>query len=91
MGQRDPSLSTSRSGPAAASASASRPPVRRALPELRQVNSAPPARGPLDTSSRSPLLRSFLLHLASERGLAPNTVFAYRRDLEGLGPSAAKG
>ena len=40
--------------------------------------------GPLDTRSRSTLLRSFLLHLASERGLAGNTLLAYRRDLEDL-------
>lgn len=30
------------------------------------------------------MLRSFLLHLASERGLAENTIHAYRRDLEAL-------
>ena len=41
-------------------------------------------RGPLDTRSDSTQLRSFLLHLASERGLAGNTIFAYRRDLESL-------
>ena len=34
------------------------------------------------TRSDSTQLRSFLLHLASERGLAGNTIFAYRRDLE---------
>src|SRR5437870_1056434 len=39
-------------------------------------------RSPLDTRSRSALLREFLLHLASERGLAENTLHAYRRDLE---------
>jgi len=42
------------------------------------------SRSPLDTRSRSPLLREFLLHLASERGLADNTLYAYRRDLEQL-------
>ncbi len=31
-----------------------------------------------------PLVRSFLVHLASERGLSPNTIVAYRRDLEDL-------
>src|SRR2546423_3889280 len=41
-------------------------------------------RSPLDTRSRSPQLRDFLLHLASERGLADNTLLAYRRDLEAL-------
>jgi integrase/recombinase XerD len=32
----------------------------------------------------NPLLREFLIHLASERGLAGNTLLAYRRDLENL-------
>ena len=32
--------------------------------------------------STCPLLRRFLGHLAAERGLAPNTLDAYRRDLE---------
>src|SRR4051812_11926119 len=40
------------------------------------------SRSPQDTSE--PALRPFLLHLACERGLAPNTLLAYRRDLEGL-------
>src|SRR5258708_1029315 len=31
-----------------------------------------------------PLLRSFLMHLATERGLADNTQHAYRRDLTDL-------
>src|SRR5215218_4914081 len=39
-------------------------------------------RTPTDTSSTQPELRSFLLHLASERGLADNSLHAYRRDLE---------
>jgi integrase/recombinase XerD len=43
-----------------------------------------PSRSPLDTRSRNPLVRQFLLHLASERGLADNTLLAYRRDLENL-------
>src|SRR3954468_8398287 len=34
--------------------------------------------------STSPLLRDFLLYLASERGLADNSVHAYRRDIEDL-------
>jgi integrase/recombinase XerD len=42
---------------------------------------------PLSSSASPPLpgppqLRSFLVHLASERGLANNTLQAYRRDLE---------
>ena len=39
-------------------------------------------RSPLD--SKEPLVRQFLLHLASERGLAENTIHAYRRDLQDL-------
>lgn len=38
----------------------------------------------LDTRSRSPELAEFLLFLASERGLADNSIHAYRRDLEDL-------
>jgi integrase/recombinase XerD len=41
-----------------------------------------PGRTPTDTRSTQPELRSFLLHLASERGLADNSLHAYRRDLE---------
>src|SRR5689334_17014161 len=41
-------------------------------------------RRPIDTTSERPELRAFLLHLASERGLADNTLHAYRRDLEDL-------
>jgi integrase/recombinase XerD len=37
---------------------------------------------PTDTKSRLPELRSLLLYLASERGLANNSIHAYRRDLE---------
>lgn len=39
---------------------------------------------PTETTSARPELRAFLLHLASERGLADNTLHAYRRDLEDL-------
>jgi integrase/recombinase XerD len=42
------------------------------------------SRSPLDTRSRNALLKQFLVHLASERGLAMNTLLAYRRDLENL-------
>ncbi len=42
------------------------------------------SRSPLDTRSDQPIVRSFLLHLASERGLAENTLHAYRRDLENI-------
>ena len=40
------------------------------------------SRSPLETRSTLPALREFLLHLASERGLAENTLLGYRRDLE---------
>ncbi len=43
------------------------------------------SRSPTETRSPHPIVRSFLLHLASERGLAPNSLHAYRRDLEDLG------
>jgi integrase/recombinase XerD len=38
----------------------------------------------VQTRSTSPLLRDFLLYLAAERGLAENSIHAYRRDLEDL-------
>jgi integrase/recombinase XerD len=43
-----------------------------------------PARLPTETRSRLPEVRSFLVHLASERGLADNSLHAYRRDLEDM-------
>ncbi len=43
-------------------------------------SSRPSARGPTQTASAT--LRAFLLYLASERGLADNSLHAYRRDLE---------
>jgi len=39
---------------------------------------------PTLTTSNLPELRTFLVHLASERGLAANSLLAYRRDLEDL-------
>lgn len=42
------------------------------------------SRTPTDTRSTLPELRAFLLHLASERGLADNSLHAYRRDLEDI-------
>jgi len=39
-------------------------------------------RSPTATRSAQPKVREFLLHLASERGLADNSIHAYRRDLE---------
>ena len=46
----------------------------------------PPRAGRAPTDSHSPLpqLKPFLLHLASERGLADNSLHAYRRDLEDM-------
>src|SRR5678816_2839591 len=58
----------------------------RQLPRIKRPS---PSRAPRSSRSASPLgrestppvLRDFLLHLASERGLADNTLHAYRRDL----------
>lgn len=50
------------------------------MPSIRLSNS----RSPLLSRSRCGTLREFLLHLASERGLANNSIHAYRRDLEDL-------
>jgi integrase/recombinase XerD len=47
-------------------------------------------RSTLEPRGHEPLLRTFLLHLASERGLAENTLLAYRRDLEDLSAHLAK-
>ena len=46
---------------------------------------APPKSPPTGRGNEPPELRAFLLHLASERGLADNTLHAYRRDLQDLG------
>ena len=40
------------------------------------------SKSPLDTRSNRPEVRAFLLYIASERGLADNSVHAYRRDME---------
>ncbi len=42
------------------------------------------ARSPLDSRVAEPRLRELLSHLAAERGLAENSLHAYRRDLESL-------
>jgi integrase/recombinase XerD len=47
-------------------------------------------RSPTHTRSTLPQLRAFLLHLASERGLADNSLHAYRRDLEDAGDHFAE-
>jgi integrase/recombinase XerD len=51
--------------------------------KLRSTETGFP-RSPIATVSTRPELRSLLLHLASERGLANNSIHAYRRDLEDL-------
>jgi integrase/recombinase XerD len=52
------------------------------MPVVTPAPSSPrrAARGPAETTSAT--LRAFLLYLASERGLADNSLHAYRRDLE---------
>lgn len=42
------------------------------------------SRSPVESPKGPPILRSFLMHLASERGLADNSLHAYRRDLENV-------
>src|ERR1700722_6642156 len=44
----------------------------------------PITRQPTDTTSKRPELKALLMHLACERGLADNSLHAYRRDLEDL-------
>ncbi len=46
------------------------------------VQSRSKSRLPVASRSQSPALREFLMYLASERGLADNSIHAYRRDLE---------
>ncbi len=49
-----------------------------------ELNRPSKARSPLSTRIKQPRLRELLIHLASERGLAENSLHAYRRDLENL-------
>jgi len=51
----------------------------------RRGRNSSPSRSPVDTRSPLPAVGEFLMHLASERGLADNSIHAYRRDLESLG------
>src|SRR5436305_443469 len=53
-------------------------------PGVRVAVALSKSKSPLDTRSNLPELREFLIYLASERGLADNTLQAYRRDLEDL-------
>src|SRR5207249_10964296 len=48
------------------------------------ANRRPASRLRLESTSDSPLLREFLIYIASERGLAENSIAGYRRDLEDL-------
>ncbi|HEX8914332.1 MAG TPA: site-specific tyrosine recombinase XerD [Humisphaera sp.] len=62
-------------------------PARSGTPGPRQSRRAPsegaaPRKNPSATTSKLPQLRTFLVHLTSERGLADNSIHAYRRDLE---------
>jgi integrase/recombinase XerD len=64
--------------PPAAPSSSSRSATRPTRPRPTRT------RTPTDTAAALPQVRSFLLHLASERGLAENSLLAYRRDLEDI-------
>ncbi|HSV12687.1 MAG TPA: site-specific tyrosine recombinase [Tepidisphaeraceae bacterium] len=64
---------------------------QKRLPSLNMIDrrasssSASPRKAtPSVTSSQQPEIRSLLLYLASERGLADNSLHAYRRDLEDI-------
>jgi integrase/recombinase XerD len=48
------------------------------------TESSSKSKSPLTTRSALPEVRAFLLYLASERGLAENSIHAYRRDLEDM-------
>jgi integrase/recombinase XerD len=48
------------------------------------------SRSPLESRSNLPEIRGFLVYLATERGLAENTLHAYRRDLESLADHLAE-
>lgn len=58
--------------------------MQTALSPNSRSTAARNPRRPTDTTSTRPELRAFLLHLAAERGLADNSLHAYRRDLEDL-------
>lgn len=51
---------------------------------LPQTANLSKSKSPLDTRSALPEVRAFLMYLASERGLAENSIHAYRRDLEDM-------
>lgn len=53
-------------------------------PSAKPPKTKPSSAKPLSDSAGDPILREFLLYLASERGLADNSLAAYRRDLEDI-------
>ena len=57
-------------------------PQRSLQPQQSSTSSRSPSG--VDAVTDFPLLRTFLIHLATERGLSDNTVQAYRRDLQDL-------
>lgn len=62
----------------------SSPSTATASKRSRTIARRSPALAPTQTRRESPALRSLLVYLASERGLAENSLLAYRRDLEDL-------
>jgi integrase/recombinase XerD len=58
------------------------PPRAAPTPQSPSASKRPPKRSPVVTTNTLTEFRQFLLHLASERGLAENSLHAYRRDLE---------
>lgn len=54
------------------------------MPQSPTTGNSSRSKSPLATRSALPEVRAFLLYLASERGLADNTIHAYRRDLEDM-------
>jgi integrase/recombinase XerD len=78
--RRPPQINSSRS--ASPVSAPRRPKPRPGRVPARSAALATP--GPTHTRSPLPELRAFLLHLASERGLAVNSLHAYRRDLESI-------
>jgi integrase/recombinase XerD len=51
---------------------------------MMTANRSEAARSPSAAKSNNPRLRELLTHLTTERGLAENSIHAYRRDLENL-------
>ena len=49
---------------------------------MRELRDEDRQRNPLQTRCTDPMVRAFLLYMATERGLADNSLHAYRRDLE---------